>query len=66
MPTLRSTPESDCLVQVFRPLSTNANLCARYFTPVKGAPFCGWTGEDCPNQGLRLAPRADQEEDSFE
>lgn len=50
----------------FRPSALASWVCARWCVPIKGKPFCLADIELCETQGLRLMPRADQEEDSFE
>lgn len=57
-------PKAEC--EYFRPGPTNKDVCAKWIWPVGGnGPFC-LAGEACKTNGLRLEPRADQEEDSFE
>jgi len=60
---MKITKKSDC--PFFKPMPTNPEACAKWVRPVRGEPFCV-ADTVCPTLGLRLAPRADQEEDSFE
>ena len=55
-------PAAACIF--FRPSVINPDVCAKWIRPLKpGLPHFCLADEDCPTQGLRLAPRADSVDD---